>query len=271
MTATRIPADHARDAYDAFAPHYDAFTAHHRYDSWTASLEGHARRAGLRGRRLLDVACGTGKSFLPFLDRGYAVTACDVAPEMLRIARAKAAGRARLEQLDMRRLPRLGEFDLVCLLDDAVNYLDSERELLATFRGVVTNLADDGVVVFDANTVMAYRSFFASATVVRDGDALLVWDGRASRHFAEGDACEAELLAFAPDGDGRWTLRRGVHRQRHHACARVLDVLAEAGLHWTTVLGMHPDGSYTDELDELVNSKAVYIARRCAPERERRR
>ena len=39
MTAASVPCDHARTAYDIFAPHYDAFNAHHDYEAWTASLE----------------------------------------------------------------------------------------------------------------------------------------------------------------------------------------------------------------------------------------
>jgi ubiquinone/menaquinone biosynthesis C-methylase UbiE len=49
-----------------------------------------ARSHGLSGRRLLDVGCGKGKSFLPMLARGWKVTACDISPSMLEIARAKA-------------------------------------------------------------------------------------------------------------------------------------------------------------------------------------
>src|SRR3954466_120947 len=109
---------HARAAYEVFAPHYDEFTAHHDYDAWTRSLEGLARECGLRGRRLLDVACGTGKSFVPYLERGYEVCACDISPAMLELAAEKAADRARLEVCDMRALPRLGIFDFICCIDD---------------------------------------------------------------------------------------------------------------------------------------------------------
>src|SRR5215213_6397598 len=84
--------DHALVAYEALAAHYDAFTAHHDYEAWTRDLEALAVRHGLTGRTLLDVACGTGKSFLPYLDRGYEVTACDIAPEMVELARLKAPG-----------------------------------------------------------------------------------------------------------------------------------------------------------------------------------
>ena len=266
VTRTDAAADqHARAAYDAFAPHYDAFTAHHDYDTWTTTLERLARAHGLRGARLLDVACGTGKSFLPFLDRGYEVTACDISPAMAERAAAKAGDRARVEVHDMRALPRLGEFDLVCCLDDAVNYVLSAQELEATFAGLARNLAPGGVVVFDANSLAAYRTFFTSMTVVAEDGRVLVWDGHASADFAAGALAQATLEAIRRRDDGTWWRERSGHLQRHHPRETVERTLRRAGLRAAAVYGMHLDGSTTDAFDELDNSKAVYIACRQAP------
>jgi SAM-dependent methyltransferase len=261
---------HARSAYDVFAAHYDAFTAHHDYDAWTATLEQLARDCGLRGRHLLDVACGTGKSFLPFLRRGYDVTACDVSEPMVRIAEAKAGGEARLEVHDMRSLPALGAFDLVCCLDDAVNYLLTTEELRDAFAGLRRNLAADGVVLFDVNSVWTYRTFYASISVVPGEDRVLVWEGHASPSFAESERADAtlEILERAPDGT--WPRRRSVHHQRHHPRAAIEAALLSAGLECVGLHGMYLDGSVSDEFREHENSKAVYIARRRAPEGERR-
>ena len=40
-------------------------------------------RHGFAGKRLLDLACGTGNSFVPFMGRGFRVTGCDASPAML--------------------------------------------------------------------------------------------------------------------------------------------------------------------------------------------
>jgi len=262
MTVTPL---HARETYDAFAPHYDAFTAHHNYPLWTATLEDLARRAGLRGRRLLDVACGTGKSFVPFLERGYEVTACDLSPAMAAIAARKADGRARVEVLDMRSLPRLGVFDLVCCLDDGVNYLHDADELVAAFASMRRNLDARGVLVFDANTLQAYRTFFASAVVVQEEGRVLVWDGRTPDTLEPGGVAEAELLALERGEGEWWTRTRSLHHQRHHPEAAIRDALRAAGFGWHSRYGMQLDGTVTESFDELANSKAVYIARAGAP------
>jgi ubiquinone/menaquinone biosynthesis C-methylase UbiE len=81
-----VPA--APRAYAALAPHYDKFTRHHRHDVWLERLEALARTHGLSGRRVLDVGCGTGKSLLPLLRRGYDGAGCDVSADMLSVARA---------------------------------------------------------------------------------------------------------------------------------------------------------------------------------------
>src|SRR3954452_15991093 len=91
-----------RDVYDAMAPDYDLFTAHHDYGTWTRLIEALATECGLEGRRLLDLGCGTGKRFEPFLERGWDVTACDLSPEMLARAEARSRGRARLAVHDVR-------------------------------------------------------------------------------------------------------------------------------------------------------------------------
>ncbi len=88
-----LPAD-AGEVFDDFADYYDRFTAHHDYELWMDRLERLALTHGLRGRRLLDVACGTGKSLLPLLDRGYEAVGCDLSERMLARAAPKVAGRA---------------------------------------------------------------------------------------------------------------------------------------------------------------------------------
>ncbi len=134
----------AEIAYEAIAPVYDDFTHHHDYELWLGNLLPELQRHGLRGDRLLDVACGTGKSFIPMLRRGWRVTASDISPAMVELARAKVGEAAALSVADMRELPTFGEFDLVWSLDDAVNYLLSREELERALAGMRRNLGPRG-------------------------------------------------------------------------------------------------------------------------------
>jgi SAM-dependent methyltransferase len=252
--------DWAERTYETYAPVYDVFTAHYDYDGWLADLISLLEHYGLRDRRLLDVGCGTGKSFLSLLPNGWQVTGCDISSSMLELARAKAGEAARLARADMRALPRFGEFDLVWALDDAINYLLDVEELASALVGMRDNLAPSGLLLFDVNTLHAYRTFFAETeTVEREGHRL-VWNGLAEPDAAPGSICESrlEIDPDKPEGGGT----ECIHRQRHFTEAEVLAALERAGLECLDVYGQGLDGIPHQPLDESVHTKAIYIARR---------
>lgn len=257
--------DHAQLAYDALAPGYDDLTRGHDHAGWTAVLESRARAAGLSGTRLLDVACGTGNTLLPMLERGYEVTGVDISDAMLAQARGKTEGRARLMRADMRDLPPLGEFDLVWCLGDALNYLDSEPELSAALRGFRRNLADDGVVVFDVNTLGTFRTLYSSLYAVPSEDRIVVLEGRGSPQLGAGGAAETWIDRLEPQSTGWWMRTRSEHHHRHHPDASVRAALARAGLTCVAAYGTHTSGQIEAPLDELLHAKALYIARHEAP------
>ncbi len=254
------------ETYDTFAGFYDAFTAHHDYDRWTGELLEAAGLGGARGGRLLDIGAGTGKSWLPLADAGWSVTACDVSAEMLRVAAGKVGGRpVRLLQRDARRLEVLGEFDLVWALDDVANYLHSGPELGSALAGMRRNLAPGGVVVFDANTLATFCSFFASTHVVEDDDHLMIWRGGVDPGtFTSGQLAHAQLDAFSR-GAGGWSRTISRHAQRHHSEQSIRRALTNAGLVAEAVLGMTFDGALDREADEQRRSKTIFIARSDAP------
>jgi SAM-dependent methyltransferase len=254
-----MPVGTAREAYDDLAPDYDLLTADYPYERWLAALEALARSHGLTGHDLLDVACGTGKSFLPLLAQGWRVAGCDISPAMLAVAAAKAP-EARLVQADMRALPPLGEFDLVTCLDDALNYLLEEAELEAALAGIRSNLRPRGIAIWDLNTLAQYRASFArDRTTDRDG-VFLAWRGETATSLEPGGPAQATVDVFAPAGAGLWQRRSSVHRQRHWPEPVVRAVAARAGLRIIAVHGQHEGAVLEPELDELVHSKAVYLA-----------
>jgi SAM-dependent methyltransferase len=251
----------AEVAYDAIAPVYDDFTHHHDYDLWIGNLWPKIEAHGVQGKRLLDVACGTGKSFIPLLEKGWEVTACDVSPAMVEIARAKVGDRVDLSVADMRELPRFGEFDLVTCLDDAVNYLLSVTELELALAGMRANLAADGLLVFDANTISTYRTFFAEEVAVEREGRRLLWHGRASADQEPGTIAEAVFEAEPLPGADAAPVAPERHRERHFPEAEVRAALASAGLECLDVWGHAEDAIPHQPLDEIAHSKAVYIAR----------
>jgi SAM-dependent methyltransferase len=254
--------DCALSTFQTMAPVYDDFTAHHDYDGWLTDLLKILERRGLTGRRLLDVACGTGKSFLPMIPWGWQVTGCDISPAMLALAEEKTGDSAELSVADMRKLPRLGEFDLVWALDDAINYLLSVEELEEALRGMRDNLAETGLLLFDVNELLVYRTFYAETSVVERGGQRLVWRGLGSGQATAGSLFESRLEASSDHDDGVEQGEASVHRQRHFPEAEVLAALDRAGLECLDLYGHGLDGIPRQPLDIESHTKAIYIARR---------
>jgi SAM-dependent methyltransferase len=254
--------DWAERAFDAMAPLYDDFTAHYEYEFWTEQLLAPLERDGLEGRRLLDIGCGTGKSFLPMLPRGWQVVGCDVSTAMLDLARQKVGNAVRLELADMRALPCFGEFDLVWALDDAVNYLLSVEELEMALRGMRSNLAPSGLLLFDVNELLVYGFYAEGVEVERDGRCL-VWQGTAADEVEPGSIFEFLCFERRSNGDDQAAARRNVsvHRQRHFAETEVLAAIERAGLTCLNVYGHGTDGVPRQPLDSSAHTKAIYVAR----------
>jgi SAM-dependent methyltransferase len=258
MTPT-LESDATR-AYAVLAPAYDLLTAEYAYGPWLTAIERLAREHGLAGHRLLDVGCGTGKSFLPLLERGFRVTACDISPEMVTLAQQKAGARAEVHVADMRRLPVFGEFDLITCIDDAINHLLTSGEVADALSGMYDNLAPGGILVFDANTLAAYRQ--VPDVVVEDEEQLLRWRGGLAELSAPGGEAEVVIDVFAHEGDGLWRRSLSRQRHRHHPIDELCELVEEAGLELAAVLGQRPGAVLDDELDEELHRKAVFIARR---------
>lgn len=255
----------AREAYEALAPAYDTLTTDYPYERWLAALEQLAKQSGLVGNRLLDVACGTGKSFLPLLERGYEVVACDISPAMVARAAAKAPD-AELVVADMRELGVLGEFDLVTCLDDSLNYLLSRDDLVDAFGGFRKNLSPGGVAVWDMNSHAMYRTAFASDWVTDSSACFIAWKGLADVGFEAGGVAGAQIDVFLHDGE-TWERSTSLHHQRHWPVAEVVDIAARAGLRVVATRGQRRGAVLDRTVDELSHTKVVFVA--CRDDRPR--
>jgi SAM-dependent methyltransferase len=253
MSSTMQPADSGRATYEAFAPLYDTYTAGYQAERWTGRLEAKALAFAPSGRRLLDVGCGTGKSFIAMLERGWSVVGCDVSPAMLEVAREKVGDSARLEVADARDLPVLGAFDLVWALNDTLNYLLDAEELRAALAGMKANLGDGGVVLFDLNTLSTFEDSFINRYDREEGGRQMSWTGLEDE-VEPGSVCEAR---FEVVGEPAAT---HVHRQRHFPESETLAVIDRAGLECLEVWGDY-EGEQDKPLDEARHQKAIYIAR----------
>jgi SAM-dependent methyltransferase len=260
--ATQIE-DPAVAAYELLAPFYDLYTHDYAHEELLGNIEGIALEHGLGGRRLLDVGCGTGKSFLPMLARGYEVTACDISPGMVERAReAGGAGGAEVFVADARELPDVGPFDLTIALDDTLNYLLSDEELGMVFDGAARNLRPGGLFVFDLNSLLTYRKFFTRDVATEVGNAFFCWRGEErAEDLVPGSVASSVIEVFSSEGSECWRRYSSRHVQRHHPPAAVEGLLGEAGFELLSRRGLM-SGTHIDAVgDDELHVKLLYFAR----------
>jgi SAM-dependent methyltransferase len=135
--------------YTGFATFYDRIMGDRseEVDRIRAYISRHLPAA----RTLLELGCGTG-ALLAGLAADLDVTGIDQSPQMLDIARA-AVPSARLVQGDMTAFSLSGQFDVVICMFDTLNHVPSFDGWLSLFSCVHEHLADDGLFIFDVNTV----------------------------------------------------------------------------------------------------------------------
>ena len=139
--------------FDAIADVYDELVDWAPYERWVAALERRLAQAGLaRGAWVLDAACGTGLSTLPWLERGYRVVGVDASESMLQRCRQRlrsAGHQVELIRQDLLHLAPGHLFDAVVCMHSGLDYILDEGDLSAAFRSLRGCLERGGLLAFD--------------------------------------------------------------------------------------------------------------------------
>lgn len=203
--------DPALRAYEEFAKVYNDFNWANDYEMWFGALLPHLESRGLQVGRVLDVGCGTGRAFPPLLKRGWEVTACDLSPAMMEVARRDFGDAVQLSVADMRELPPMGEFELVVCMNDALNCLTGDGELERALAGMAANLAEGGLLMFDCNSQLVFSAGYL------DEDQEVEHEGRHWRWRGLGPVeAGSHVHAARIEGDG---IEEIVSLERYHPAA----------------------------------------------------
>jgi SAM-dependent methyltransferase len=189
-------------------------------------------RFGLWPRKVLDLACGEGTFAVAMANRGLRVTSVDLSPNMLEIARQRAATegvRVKFLRQDMRSLSLRGRFDLVTCWFDSLNYLLDIDDLARTFARVSRVLDDNGVFIFDVNTIRGLAVEWVrepSYMHLNSGDSFLV---SVPQYDTATKIASLHITGFARE-DKRWVRIDELHRERGYTLKEIRQCLTRADL-----------------------------------------
>jgi SAM-dependent methyltransferase len=104
-------------------------------------------------KRIVDLACGTGRHALQLASMGFRVTGSDISSAMVSIARKAASERALKVPFSVQSFQNCGslggKYDAALAMFASLGYLLSDEDLSKTLAGVRALLAPNGIFVFD--------------------------------------------------------------------------------------------------------------------------
>lgn len=242
--------------YSGFAAIYDRIMRGIPYDAWADYIERVVTANGGRITQVLDLACGTGNTLLPWARRGCRVTGLDISQAMLAQAEAKLqAGRhqARLICGDMATVDLPQQYDLITCLNDSINYLENAEALARTVRNAFDGLIPGGWFVFDINSAYRLLNTPEDAIVIDEEDLTLCWE---NRYLPETGVLAVTLTGFVREGD-LYRKFREVHHEKAFATDGIAELLRRTGF---DVVGVFH--AYTEEPARPDSKRIFFFARR---------
>jgi SAM-dependent methyltransferase len=170
-----------------------------------------------QGKRVLDIACGTGRHSIELASRGAIVTGLDISSSMLERAThlSEACGvKTDFIRGNMRDLEsvKAGSFDLILCLGNSLALSASFTELEQTLRRIHSLLSEEGhfivqILNFEEVRRSGFRFFPARGGQTSDGKTILFF--RFFDHSETDRTSDLVLLAFV-EGDAQWRFHSSV-------------------------------------------------------------
>lgn len=148
--------------YDYLAYVYDDLLADRdAYRYWLEYLDRYTQ-----GKRILELASGSGLMAQILKEKGYQVTASDINEHMLMASKRNYDGEYLI--LDMRNFRLNRTFDTIICICDSFNYLNDLKEVADTFTCVSRHLSKNGTFIFDMHAKERLDEF--AQMYIEEGD-----------------------------------------------------------------------------------------------------
>jgi ubiquinone/menaquinone biosynthesis C-methylase UbiE len=240
-------------SYEHFAYLYDELMKDAPYDKWVRFVKQKAKTYQVPGTQLLDLGCGTGELSVRLAKEAFRVTGVDLSEDMLAVAHAKAeeAGvKISFYEQNMADLEGQGEFDIITIFCDSLNYLSSEDEVIQTFSQVFQHLKSDGIFMFDVHSLYKINELFIHQTfALNEEEISYIWNSFPGE--AE-NSVEHELSFFVLDeADGKYDRYDELHLQRTFPIEQYSNWLEGAGFELLEITADFHDASPTPDSERI--------------------
>jgi SAM-dependent methyltransferase len=224
---------HEKVLYAQLAKYYDRIYWWKDYEREVKFLLKLFRLSDVRGKEILDVACGTGNHAKVLQEKGYKVTGMDISEDVLKIARRKVRDATFLSG-NMRELDKAlagrgeeDEYNIVLCMFSAISYNLAISDLKKTLQGFYDHLKEGGIVVFDTHfTDAGFIDGYRGEDIFDDGRVI---GARLSTSKRDGGIGQISFTYLIKDGAKVIVLRNDVHKLGLFDAKEILRTMREVG------------------------------------------
>ncbi|MFW5998487.1 MAG: class I SAM-dependent DNA methyltransferase [Halanaerobiaceae bacterium] len=162
----------------SFATIYDDVMSAVPYDFWYKYINEILDYYNKDVKNVLDLACGTGNMCIRFARDNKNIVGLDGSREMLQVAAEKIEDKdlqVNFIHSDLRTFELEQNFDLAFSVFDSLNYILSLSDLKKAFKNVYQVLKEDGIFIFDLNTLKRLMSIEPGTTLLTGENYTCFW------------------------------------------------------------------------------------------------
>ena len=257
--------ENTEEIYTDFARVYDELMDNTPYEMWCNRLDQLIASYGVsRPTRdaegildsernlVVDLGCGTGTLTELLYQKGYDCIGVDNSEEMLGIAMEKkveSGSEILYLHQDMRELELFGNIRAIVSVCDSMNYILEPEDLKKVFGLVKEYLAEDGVFIFDLNTVHKYRDLMGECTISENREeSSFIWEN----YFYEDEMVnEYDLTLFIREESDLYRKYEELHYQKAYELEQVKELLLQAGMEFVAAYDAFTHDPVTAESERM--------------------
>lgn len=242
--------------YNNFAFAYDIFTKNVDYKNMAEFIADKCRKYEKNINNILETACGTGSLGFELEKQGFNVVCSDISPEMLMVATNK---KYELESQcmficqDMQDIQVGVKKDCVVCALDSLNHLENFEGVEKTFKSVYNSLCENGLFIFDVNTIYKHKNILGNNAFNFDYDeGFCAWQNE----LLDNNQVKIFLDIFLPDNNNLYERISEDFIETAYACEQIEKALEKNGFE---LLAKYDD--YTENPPCETTQRVVYVAR----------
>ena len=233
--------------YEQFAYIYDSLMSDIPYHKYAAWIQQHA--PAVKGKKLVDIGCGTGVLSTYFANAGYEVTGVDLSESMLTVAQNRSFENGTDISFicqSMAELEGVDGVNVAVIAIDSLNYLKTLEEVEQTFQRVFDALNPNGQLFFDVHSLYKMDVIYPNGPFTyEDEQVAYLWHTEVGE---EAHSIYHDITFFVRGESGYYERFEESHFQRTYPVETFLSLLEKVGF---TKVNIHDDifGTPEEEVD----------------------